>query len=108
MLEAIEAIERHMPIRREALDEDELLQGWFVLHLLVLGEAAAGVPNDVRALEPGIPWSKIVGMRNVLVHGYFSIDNDIVWQTLVKDVPPLKSLLLALVDRSIELDLGQE
>ncbi len=45
------------------------------------------MPEDVRALAPEIPWHKIVGMRNVLVHGYFDIDTDIVWDAATRDLP---------------------
>ena len=69
ILEAIAAIEGHLSDGREAFERDELLQAWFVRHLQIIGEAARGVPDDVRALAPEIEWSRIIGMRNVLVHG---------------------------------------
>ncbi len=48
------------------------------------------MPEDARALAPEIPWHKIVGMRNVLVHGYFDIDTDIVGDAATRDLPALK------------------
>lgn len=90
ILEAITAIERHLHRGRSAFDHDELLQGWFVRHLQIIGEAARAVPGDVRALAPEIEWPKIIGMRNVLVHGYFDIDVDIVWEAASRDAPALK------------------
>ena len=44
-----------------------------------MGEAAKALPEQVCALAPDVPWRKIIGMRNVLVHGYFEIDIHIVW-----------------------------
>lgn len=91
MLEAIAAIERYVGRGKAAFEEDELLQGWFVRHLQIIGEAARALPQDVRDRAPDIPWSKIIGMRNVLVHGYSEIDTDIVWgEAATKDPPPLK------------------
>jgi uncharacterized protein with HEPN domain len=67
-----------------------LLQNWFLRHLQIIGEAARGIPEDVRALAPEIPWSSIIGMRNILVHGYFDIDTDIVWNAATRDVLAIK------------------
>lgn len=97
MLEAIAAIERHLARGKAAFERDELLQGWFVRNLQILGEAARALPEDVRALAPEIEWPNIVGMRNVLVHGYFDIDTDIVWDAASRDAvalkPPIEDLL---------------
>jgi uncharacterized protein with HEPN domain len=90
ILEAIAAISRYAMRDRKTFEEDELLQGWFLRHLQIIGEAARGLPQDVRALAPDVPWQKIIGMRNVLVHGYFEIDRDIVWDAATRDVPALK------------------
>jgi uncharacterized protein with HEPN domain len=77
------------------------LQVWFLRHLQIIGEAARALPEDVRALAPEIPWHKIVGMRNVLVHGYFDIDTDIVWDAVARDVPALKPAIERLL-RTLE------
>lgn len=76
MLEAVANIERYVDRGRQALERDELLQTWFLRQFQIIGEAANALPEAVRALAPGVPWTKIVGMRNVLVHGYFDIDTD--------------------------------
>ncbi len=62
-------------------------------NLELLGEAARNVPEEVRALAPSIPWRRIVGMRNVLIHGYLGIDDDIVWDVVSNEVA---SLLVAI------------
>jgi len=74
MLEAIAAIERHAGGDRAEFERDELLQSWYLRHLQIIGEAARALPEDVRARATDIPWPKIIGMRNVLVHGYFGIE----------------------------------
>lgn len=84
---------------RAAFDRDELLQAWFLRHLQIIGEAARTLCPDVRALAPEIPWPKIIGMRNVLVHGYFEIDAEIVWYAVVRDVPALKPAIHTLLAR---------
>ena len=101
ILEAITAIERHLHGDKLAFERDELRQTWFLRHLQIIGEAARGLPTEVRDLAPDIPWPKIIGMRNVLVHGYFDVDTDIVWEAVVSDVPALKPAILGLL-RQIE------
>lgn len=90
ILEAIAAIERYRDRDRQTFERDELLQTWFLRHLQIIGEATRALPEDVRALAPEIPWPKIIGMRNILVHGYFEIDTEIVWEAATRDVPALK------------------
>lgn len=75
-----------------------MLQNWFVRHLEIVGESARALPNDVRAMAPDIPWAKIIGMRNVLVHGYFDIDTEIVWDAAHRDIPDLKPAVQRLLE----------
>jgi uncharacterized protein with HEPN domain len=103
ILEAIAAIERYGDRVRAQFDQDELLQGWFVMQLQVVGEAARALPEDVRALAPQIPWAQIIGMRNVLVHGYFGVDADMVWEAATRDIPHLRPAVEALL-RAVEAE----
>ena len=90
VLEAIERIERYATRGREVFEGDELIQNWFVRHLQVIGEAVRTLPADVRDRAPDIPWSKIIGMRHILVHDYFDIDAGAVWEAVERDIPELK------------------
>jgi uncharacterized protein with HEPN domain len=98
IMDAIAAIERHPGRDKAAFERDELLQVWFLLHLQIIGEAARALPGEVRALDPEIPWSEIIGMRNILVHGYFDIDTDIVWEAATRDVPAIKPAVERLLE----------
>jgi uncharacterized protein with HEPN domain len=61
-----------------------------VLHnLMVIGEAAARIPDDIREKNSHINWRGIIGMRNIIAHGYFKIDPDIVWATIKERLPEL-------------------
>jgi uncharacterized protein with HEPN domain len=90
MLDAIEAVKKYAVKGRTAFDADELIQTWTIHHLLLFGEAAAGLSDCFCDKHPDVPWSKIVGMRNVLIHGYFAVDNEIVWSVVENDVPKLE------------------
>ena len=60
------------------------------VHLIeIIGEAASSVTSELKQKYSIIPWKNIIGMRNRLIHGYFDIDPDIVWQTIKKDIPIL-------------------
>lgn len=58
--------------------------------LEVLGEAAKNIPDSLWKEYPEIPWAKMAGMRDKLIHEYFGVDLEIVWQVIHKDLPPLK------------------
>jgi uncharacterized protein with HEPN domain len=70
-----------------------------VLHkLTIIGEAAARLPRVRRERQSGIPWPKIVGFRNVIVHVYFGVNWDIVWQAATVDAPALRRVVLAILE----------
>jgi uncharacterized protein with HEPN domain len=95
MLDAIEAIKKYASKGRASFDAEELVQTWIIHHLMLLGEAAAQVSDAFCDRHPDMPWSKITGMRNVLIHGYFAIDNEIVWSAVEDDLPQLESEIRA-------------
>ena len=90
ILEAIERAEKHAEKGRAVFERDELVQVWILHHLQIIGEAARSLEPEFQERFPEIPWGKIIGMRNVLVHHYFEIDTDIVWSVVEKDLPVLK------------------
>lgn len=61
--------------------------------LELIGEAANRVPREEQERHPEIPWPQIIGLRNRLIHGYDSIDFDIMWQIVTNDLPPLVTAL---------------
>jgi uncharacterized protein with HEPN domain len=74
---------------RSDLDREEMLAISLVHLLEIVGEAANSVSNDFREQYPHIPWKKMIELRNRLIHGYFDINLDIVWDTVLEDIPPL-------------------
>jgi uncharacterized protein with HEPN domain len=69
-----------------------------VHRLMIIGEAVRAIDPADRQRHPSVPWRQITGMRNLLVHDYFRINQEIVWETVEKHVPPLKTA----VERIIE------
>lgn len=90
ILEAIDAIERYSVKGKQEFISNELIPVWMIRNLQVIGEAANHLSDDTRAQAPEIPWEIVRGMRNFLVHVYFDIDPEIVWQAITNDIDPLK------------------
>jgi uncharacterized protein with HEPN domain len=67
---------------------------WALVRALeVIGEAASKVSEEAREMLPTVPWPKIIGMRNRIVHAYFDVDRDIVWETTIQELPSLEQAL---------------
>ena len=103
MLEAIQRIDKYAGRGRQAFALDELIQTYIVHNLQILGEAAAKIPVDQQREYPELPWPKMVGMRNILVHNYFNIDLDIVWQVVETELPALQEKLNHIVGKAPNL-----
>ena len=74
---------------RSNLESDRMLELSLVRLVEIIGEAAARVGTEIREKYPSIPWLQIVGIRNRLVHGYDAVDLDVLWDTIIDDLPPL-------------------
>ena len=84
---------------RGDLDRDRVLALALVKLLEIVGEAAARVTAEGQRTYPDVPWRDIVAMRNRLIHGYFDVDLDRVWDTVTDDFPPLLAQLEAALAR---------
>jgi uncharacterized protein with HEPN domain len=94
---AREAVAMAQGKTREDLDTDRQLNLSLVRLLEIIGEAAGRVPQEERARHPSIPWPEIVSLRNRLIHGYDSVDFDILWQIVAQDLPQLIGALERIV-----------
>lgn len=98
MLDAArEAVSFTLGRTRGDLENDRRLVLALVKDIEIVGEAGTRITETTREQLPTIPWEEIIGMRNRLVHAYFSINLDIVWQTVQEDLPKLIALLEPLV-----------
>ena len=84
--------------KRSDLDTDLMLVFATVRAIEVIGEAASRVSQEGRDRLPSVPWRKIVGMRNRLVHAYFDVDTDTLWDTVTSALPKLLSQLKPVLD----------
>lgn len=65
-----------------------------VRNLSVMGEAVNNIPDEIKTKYTDIPWNEIIGMRNKIIHEYFGVDADILWETVKKDLPASKEQIL--------------
>lgn len=89
MSQTLQLLTRHLPGRQRAdLDSDIFFQDFVIRRLTVLGEAAARIGDEFRQQHPEIPWTSIVGLRNVVTHQYDRINLDEIWTVATEEAPP--------------------
>ena len=98
ILDAIGEIIETTPPTRKAFDADKFRRSHLFRHIQIIGEAAWRLSQAVKDRHPEVPWSQIAGMRHVLVHDYFEVDWNIVYDTAIRDVPLLKPRIEAILD----------
>ncbi|BAZ78852.1 DUF86 domain-containing protein [Sphaerospermopsis kisseleviana CS-549] len=86
----------------QGLDErsffaDELRFDAVIRNLQVIGESVKQIPPEIRNKYPDIEWRKIAGLRDILVHAYFSLEDEIIWDIIHTKISPLKSAILIII-----------
>lgn len=97
LLAARKVLEFTRDIAWEQFRTDDLVQNAVMRQIQIIGEAARKVSIECQQDHPDIPWQKIIGMRNKLVHEYFRIIPERVWDVIEKDIPELIRLVEPLV-----------
>ena len=94
---AIQKIGRYTSqMDHDAFLRDELVIDGVARNLEIIGEAARQLPEEFRRAHPQIPWTQIAGLRNRIVHDYFGLDLEIIWQIIQHDLPELEKEIRAL------------
>ncbi len=94
MIEACATLARLVKDRsRASLDSEEILQLAVARAIEILGEAASRISPETRQRYPVVPWAEAVGIRNRLIHAYFNIDRDILWNAATVEAPQLAERL---------------
>jgi len=86
-------------LSKAAFLEDEKTFDAVVRNLEVIGEAVKKLPEDLRAQHPSLEWKKMAGLRDILIHEYFGLDADIVWDIVKNKVPTLNQAVRAMLNQ---------
>lgn len=98
ILDAIEAIEAYSVPSYDEFLADSKTQDAILYNLIIIGEAANQVSDDFQEQHHTIPWSAMIGTRNIIVHGYDQVKLQIVWEILQRDLKGLKAEITKVLD----------
>jgi uncharacterized protein with HEPN domain len=87
-------------LSRPDLDSDEKLTLALTKLLEIVGEAASQMSAEAKDRFSSLPWKKMIGMRNILIHSYQNMNLDILWQTIQDDLPPLVTEPQRIIDEA--------
>lgn len=99
ILESISHVERYTKaFTKSHFLKNPQLQDAVTRRLEIIGEAMKNLPKDVKDKNKKVPWKKISGMRDILIHEYFGADLDLIWKVVKKDIPPFKDQIKKLLE----------
>ncbi len=105
ILENIELIEKFTKnVTKETFRTDTKTQYSVIRGIEIIGEAAKNLPGNLTGKYPDIPWKDITGMRDKLIHAYFGVDFERVWDVVKDDLPDLKMKIKKILEKWIEGD----
>lgn len=99
ILAAMDAIEQFVEgVEFENFKNDDMKSSAVIRKFEIIGEATKNIPEEIKQKYPAIPWKDMAGMRDRLIHFYFGIKHELVWETIKKEIPKVKPLLKEILD----------
>ena len=100
ILNAISRIEEYTQgIKYEDFMDNHLIQDGVIRQIEIIGEATKRLSKEIRGRHSEIPWKDMTGMRDKLIHDYFGVNIDAVWDTVERDIPTVKNKLKEIIEK---------
>ena len=97
ILESINLIEEYIKDKSKSdFLESTQFQDSVIRRIEVIGEAIKNIPEEIKKTYTDIPWKKIIGMRDILIHQYFGVDLKLTWEVIEEDLPELKKQIISI------------
>lgn len=96
MLDAMEALMEYTAEGHDLFTRDRKTRLAMIHLVQMIGQAAGSLSQSIKERVPDVPWKEISGMRNVLIHEYFAVDDELVWDVAQKDIPAIQGKIKAL------------
>ncbi|MFA5415093.1 MAG: DUF86 domain-containing protein [Methanoregula sp.] len=103
MLSSMEKIERYLAgcTYADFVQQDQLVDA-VERNIEKIGEAAAAIPDTIRKSHPEIPWTSMVGLRNKVIHHYFGVNYEVIFQIATKNIPETKGMIIEVLRKYSE------
>lgn len=99
ILDSIIVIEEYTNnVDKKTFFESKQIQDAVIRRLEIIGEAIRHIPYQFREKYPSIPWKKIAGIRDILIHEYFAVDYSLTWKVVVRDAPKFKKQIIKILE----------
>ncbi len=92
-------IEEKQGLDKEQFLQDATLKRAFVRSIAIIGEASKKVPSELKNQYPGVNWKALAGMRDRLIHDYFGVDYDLVWDVVENKIPSFREDILKILEK---------
>lgn len=99
MIDCMGKIEQYVgELSYQEFTKNSLVIDAVIRNLEVIGEASKSIPEEIAGYYPDVSWKSMIGLRNILIHEYFGVDSEIVWEIIKTDLPTTKPMIIKMLN----------